>query len=106
VILPESPLFISNFPISRLLATTRINFRLKSRVKFATFVTDPFFTYVKDYYGDSIVYSCKVLDLNTIPQAKIGSVVNVLVYYSHNELSLRQIDAWLKVYGDLKSKSR
>lgn len=86
--------------------TTRINFRLKSKISLATFVGDPFFTHVKDVAGDSVNYSCKVLDLNTIPEAKIGSTVTVLVKYTHNELTLGQIDKWIEMYGSLKSKSR
>ncbi len=67
---------------------------------------DPFFTHVKDVLGESVNYSCKVLDMNTIPEAKIGDVVNVLVKYTHAELTLDQIDSWIRMYGQLKSKSR
>ncbi len=88
------------------LGTTRINFRLKSNVALSMFVADPFFTHVKEVSGDSINYSCKVLDLNSLPVAKIGSSVTVFVKYTHNELSLAQIDEWMKLYGDLKGKSR
>jgi hypothetical protein len=70
------------------------------------FVADPFFNYVKDVSGESVTYSCKVLDLNKLPQAKIGSTVQVLVKYTHNELELDQIDKWIEMYGTLKSKSR
>jgi hypothetical protein len=87
-----------------------MNFRLKKPVKLSEFVIDPFFTHVKDVgagvVGDSVTYSCKVLDLSTIPEAKIGDVVLVFVKYTHNELSLEQIDTWMKLYGTLKSKSR
>jgi hypothetical protein len=53
-----------------------------------------------------VTYSCKVLDMSLIPEAEIGSVVDVFVKYTHNELTLNQIDRWMKIYGELKSKSR
>jgi hypothetical protein len=83
-----------------------MNFRLKKSVKLSEFVEDPFFTHVKDVLGESVTYSCKVLDLSTIPEAKVGDVVLVFVKYTHNELTLDQIDSWMKLYGTLKSKSR
>ncbi len=72
----------------------------------ARFVTDPYFTHTKEALGESVNYSCKVLDMNTIPQAKIGDTVNVLVKYTHSELTLAQIDSWITIYATLKSKSR
>jgi hypothetical protein len=83
-----------------------MNFRLKKAVKLSDFITDPFFTHVKEVLGDSVTYSCKVLDLSTIPEAKIGDTVTVFVKYTHNELTLGQIDSWIKIYGSLKNKSR
>jgi hypothetical protein len=83
-----------------------MNFRLKKPVRLAEFVTDPFFTHVKEVLGDSVTYSCKILDLSTIPVANIGDTVTVFVKYTHNELTLAQIDSWIKVYGSLKNKSR
>jgi hypothetical protein len=88
------------------LGTTRINFRLNLSISLSTFVSDPYFTHVKYVSGESVTYSCKVLDMNTIPQAKIGSTVQVLVKYTHSELTLKQIDSWMSLYGELKSKSR
>jgi hypothetical protein len=70
------------------------------------FVADPYFTHVKEILGDSVTYACKVLDLNALPVAKIGSIVTVFVKYTHNELSLAQIDEWMLIYGELKGKSR
>ncbi len=83
-----------------------MNFSLKKPVKLSEFVTDPFFTHVKDVLGDSVTYSCKVLDLGSIPEAKVGDTVTVFVKYTHNELTLEQIDTWIKIYGSLKNKSR
>ncbi len=79
---------------------------MKRAVALDSFVQDPFFTHVRIIQDDSVTYSCKVLDLNYLPQAKIGSVVLVYVKYTHNELSLSQIDDWMKIYGDIKIKSR
>jgi len=79
---------------------------LKTAVSLSTFVADPYFTHVKEVLGDSVTYACKILDLNLLPLAKIGSVVTVYVKYTHNELTLQQIDEWLKIYGKLKGKSR
>ena len=67
---------------------------------------DPFFTHVRTVLGDSVTYACKVLDLNTIPQAEKGAEVTVYVKYTHNTVSLKQIDDWMRIYGELKSKSR
>ncbi len=89
-----------------IIGTTRINFRLKTAVSLASFVSDPYFTHVKHISGESTTYSCKVLDMSTIPEAKIGSIVQVLVKYTHNELTLGQIDKWMEIFGELKSKSR
>ncbi len=86
--------------------TTRINFRLNIPVSLATFVHDPYFIHVKYALGESVTYSCKVLDMNKIPEAKLGSTVQVLVKYTHNELTLKQIDQWMSIYGEIKSKSR
>ena len=85
---------------------TRINFRLHDVIALGNFVTDPYFIHVKEILGDSVTYSCKVLDLNTLPVAEIGSTVVVYVKYTHSELTLSQIDDWMKIYGDLKNKSR
>ncbi len=70
------------------------------------FVADPFFTHVKNVMDESVTYSCKVLDMNTLPEAKIGTTTRVMVKYTHNELTLSQIDEWMTIYGDIKSKSR
>ncbi len=72
----------------------------------ASFVDDPYFTYVKTVMDDSVTYSCKILDMSTIPQAEIGSIVKVFVKYTHSELTLSQIDDWMRIYGELQSKSR
>jgi hypothetical protein len=70
------------------------------------FVADPFFTHVKNVMDESMTYSCKVLDMNSLPVAKLGSVIRVMVKYTHNELTLGQIDEWMSLYGDIKVKSR
>ena len=85
--------------------STRINFRLRAGVALGLFVTDPFFTHVKNVMDESVTYSCKILDMNTLPQADIGSTVLVHVKYTHTELTLDQIDDWMAIYGDLKNKS-
>jgi hypothetical protein len=86
--------------------TTRINYKLKRSVSLESFVQDPFFSHVRTVQDESVTYSCKVLDLNCLPEAKIDSVVLVFVKYTHNELSLKQIDEWMRIYGDIKIKSR
>jgi hypothetical protein len=78
---------------------TRINFRLKFVVSLASFVDDPYFMHVKVVMDESMTYSCKVLDMSSIPQAEIGSTVQVFVKYTHNELTLSQIDDWMRIYG-------
>ncbi len=92
--------------ITIFVGTTRINFCLKRAVALDSFVQNPFFTHVRNVQDESVTYSCKVLDLTSLPQATIGSVVLVHVSYTHNELSLKQIDNWMKIYGDIKIKSR
>ena len=53
----------------------RLNYELKEPVDLAEYILDPFFSYVKTVLGDVSTYTCKVLHLNTIPQAKVGSEV-------------------------------
>ncbi len=69
-------------------------------------MVDPFFTHVKNVLDESVTYSCKVLDMNTLPVAKLGSVTRVMVKYTHNELTTSQIDEWMEIYGEIKVKSR
>jgi len=55
----------------------RLNYNLKEPVDLAEYVLDPFFSYVKSILGDVSTYTCKVLHLHTIPQATIGSEVDL-----------------------------
>jgi hypothetical protein len=70
------------------------------------FVDDPHFIFTKTVLGDTTRYNCKVLDLTSLPTAKIGSEVKVFVRFTHREIPLPQIDEWLSLYGQLTSESR
>jgi len=62
--------------------------------------------FTKTVLGETSKYVCKVLDLTTIPEAKIGDEVKVFVRFTHREVPLAQIDEWLALYGQLTSDSR
>lgn len=68
-------------------------YNLVNEVSLENFVTDP-------------IYNCKILDLSKIPLAKVGSEVTVFVRYTHCEVTLDQIDEWIRIYGTLISESR
>jgi hypothetical protein len=53
----------------------RLVYTLKEPVELATFICDPFFNFTKTIFGDVSTFTCKVLNLNTIPLAKAGSEV-------------------------------
>jgi hypothetical protein len=70
------------------------------------FVEDPNFVFTKIVLGETTRHNCKVLDLNQIPEAKIGSEVKVFVRFTHREVPLSQIDEWMSIYGQIASESR
>ncbi len=53
----------------------RLVYTLKEPTTLSAFVQEPFFNYTKSILGDVSTYTCKVLNLNTIPTATIGSEV-------------------------------
>ena len=53
----------------------RLVYNLDRKVDLAVYIRDPFFSYCKSILGDISTYTCKVLNLNTIPVATIGSEV-------------------------------
>ncbi len=70
------------------------------------FVDDPNFIFTKTILGDTTRYNCKVLDLTSLPEAKIGTEVKVFVRFTHREVPLPQIDEWMALYGKLTTDSR
>ncbi len=50
----------------------RLVYTLIERIQLSEFVAKPFFTYCKSILGDVSTYTCKVLNLHTIPLAMIG----------------------------------
>lgn len=84
----------------------RLVYDLKDSVDLAIFAQDPFFSYSKSILGDISKYGCKILNLNTIPEATVGSEVTVFVRHTHKEVSLKDIDKWMALYGTLLTESR
>jgi len=81
-------------------------FRLTNPINLQDLVSDPFFTFSKTLPADIITYNCKVLDLNLLPIAAIGSEVIVRIKYTHGEVSKGQIDQWLSIFGHIIGESR
>jgi hypothetical protein len=72
----------------------------------AEFVEDPNFIHTKTILGNSTRYNCKVLNLNSLPQAKAGEEVKVFVRFTHLEVPLAQIDDWMNLCGEIADTSR
>jgi len=88
------------------LGTGRVIYRLKKSVDLQAIAIDPYFWVNRCNQLDTVTYTCKILDFNLLPPAKLGTEVTVSVRHTHAEVSKGLIDQWLKLYGTLTSESR
>jgi len=88
------------------LGTGRVIYRLKKSVDLQAIAIDPYFWVNRCNQLDTVTYTCKILDFNLLPPAKLGTEVTVSVRHTHAEVSKGVIDQWLKLYGTLTSESR
>jgi len=89
-----------------ILGTGRVIYRLKKPIDLQQISVDPYSWFNKAIQGDIVTYTCKILDLNLLPTAKLGSEVTVSIRQTHAEVPKSIIDSWLKLYGTFVSDSR
>lgn len=84
----------------------RVNFRLKTPTQLERIVSGPEIQFEKPTLNGIDVYSGRVLDIDTIAEAKLGDTVTVIVKRTSAELSEEQITEWLMRFGKILSSPR
>jgi len=84
----------------------RINYRLTEPAYLSELVTNPDICYEKTNPSGIDVYTGRVLDIESIEEAKIGETVRVVIKRSNAELSEEQIAQWLMRFGKIVEQPR
>lgn len=81
--------------------TFRINYRLKDPAFLSELINNPEISYERKGSRGIDVYSGRVLDVESIEEAKIGETVTVIIKRTNAELSEDQINEWLIRFGKI-----
>jgi len=81
--------------------TFRINYRLKDSAYLSELISNPEITYERKGSRGTDVYTGRVLDVESIEEAKLGETVTVIIKRSNAELSEDQIAEWLIRFGKI-----
>jgi len=84
----------------------RINYRLSESAYLSELVTNPDVVFEKVTSTGTNVYTGRVLDVESIEEAKIGETVTVIIKRTNAELSEEQISQWLMRFGKIISPPR
>jgi len=86
--------------------TFRINYGLQEPNYLSDLINNPDITYEKKISSGIDTYTSRVLDIETIEEAKLGEVVTVIVKRTNAELSEEQIANWLMRFGKIVLQPR
>lgn len=80
----------------------RVNFKLKEPIDITTFANSPFLEFERhNGLGDTDVYTCKILDLESDKIVSAGDRVKVTVRHTHQAVPEDIINQWLGHYGQV-----
>jgi len=81
----------------------RINYRLTEPAHLSQLVTNPdiLFEKISNVTNAVEVYTGRVLDIESIEEAKIGETVTVIIKRTNAELSEEQVAQWLSRFGKI-----
>lgn len=80
--------------------TFRVNYRLTQPQYLADVIKNPELSYQRISASGSVdTYTGRILDLDTIEEAKVGETVTVVIKQTNAELLEEQIAEWLSRFG-------